>query len=374
MKPKNPFLTTGYYSPEYFCNREEEIRQLQNNLLNGQSVTLTSVRRMGKTGLIKHLFYQLPHGWKGIYVDILPTENLLQMLDALATAVIQSVPEKEPFGKRVWGFIKSMRPVISFDPLNYLPQVSFDLKPKETESHISSILRFLEDQDFRIIVAIDEFQQISKYPEKNTDSWLRTVIQDLNNVRFIFSGSQQTIINNLFNSPSRPFYRSTVMLNIDKIEHLEYHRFIKERFATGGKKIEDTVIDKMLRWANLHTFYVQLICNRTFSCGIQKITEEVWHTEAHKLLAELEIVFYNYRNMLTIPQWNLLKAIAIENIVDSPTSKDFIAKYRLGSPSTVLRSLKALLDREMAYSVYTPGGSAGYAVYDILFRHWVTSK
>lgn len=87
-KPENPFLTSGYYSPDYFCNRKQETNQLINNLQNGQNVTLTSIRRIGKTGLIKHLFFQLPKYWKGIYVDILPTENLSQLLGSLTTAIL----------------------------------------------------------------------------------------------------------------------------------------------------------------------------------------------------------------------------------------------------------------------------------------------
>ena len=374
MKPENPFLTTGYYSPEYFCDRESETRQLLNYLVNGQNVTLTSVRRMGKTGLIKHLFYQLPANWKGIYVDILSTETMSQFLDAFATAVIQSMPEKETLGQKLWNFIKSMRPVISFDSLTYLPQASFELRAKEAENHINSILQFLEKQDFKVVVAIDEFQQITKYPEKNADAWLRSVIQQMNNVKFIFSGSQQHVINDLFNSPSRPFYRSTVMQSIGKIDQGNYFQFILKWFIFGGKKISDSIIDEMLTWANMHTFYVQLICNRVYSCGVQEITGEVWREEAYKLLKELEVVFYNYRNMLTGPQWNLLRAIAIERVVYSPTSKDFIAKHGLGSPSTVLRSLKALLDREMIYSSFTDEGVIHYSMYDVLFQRWSESR
>lgn len=371
MKPENPFLTTGYYSPEYFCDREAETKQLLNYVVNGQNVTLTSVRRIGKTGLIKHLFYELPPNWKGIYVDILSTENLPQFLNALATSILQTIPEKESFGEKLWGFIKSMRPIITFDSLTYLPQASFEMKIRETENHIGSILRFLEEQDFRIIVAIDEFQQIVKYPEKNTDAWLRTIIQQMNNVKFIFSGSQQHVINELFNSPSRPFYRSTVMQNIGKIDDHVYHDFILNLFNANKRQISDQVIEEMLQWANCHTFYVQLICSRVFANGHKKVTGDVWRMEAFKLIKELELVFYNYRNLLTIPQWQLLKAVALEGTVYSPTSKEFINNYKLGSPSTVLRSLRSLIDCEMIYSSFTSEGTLYYTMHDVLFQHWV---
>jgi len=173
---ENPFPVNRYQGSDYFCDRETEINRLITDIQNGNSVTLFSIRRMGKTGLIHHLFNQLPLGWKGIYVDILATENLNQFLNLLATAIMNSIPEKSPFGRRVWTFIKSLRPVISFDSLTGVPQASFDVKRKDAELNINAVFQFLEQQDFRILIAVDEFQQIVHYPEKNVDAWLRTQI------------------------------------------------------------------------------------------------------------------------------------------------------------------------------------------------------
>jgi hypothetical protein len=81
--------------------------------------------------------------------------------------------------------------------------------------------------------------------------------------------------------------------------------------------------------------------------------------------------FLNYRDLLTIQQWQLLKAMAAEETVFTPTANDFITKYRLGSPSTVLRSLKSLIESELVYQDYTPEGKSFYGVYDILLQRWV---
>lgn len=372
-KPENPFLISGYHSPDYFCDRKNETKRLLNHIQNGQNVTLTSVRRIGKTGLIKHLFYNLPAGWKGIYVDILATENIQGFLSMLTTAILNAVPEKESLGKKIWTFVKSMRPVISFDPLTNLPQASFELRQADTEMHISSIIQFLEKQNFKIVIAIDEFQQISRYPEKNIDAWLRSVIQHMTNVRFIFSGSQQHIINEMFSLPSGPFYRSTAVLGIDKIDKNEYRDFIAEWFRRHGRSVSDEIIDDMLLWSCLHTYYVQLVCNRLFATGQKKITDDLWREEAYQLLKEQENIFFNYRNMLTNPQWQLMKAVAQEGVVTAPTSKDFIGRYKLGSPSTVLRSLNSLIKNELLYSAFAADGSVYYSIYDILFRRWTES-
>lgn len=372
-KPENPFLISGYHSPDYFCDRKNETSRLLSHIQNGQNVTLTSVRRIGKTGLIKHLFYNLPAGWRGIYADILATENLQGFLSVLTTAILNAVTEKESLGKKIWTFVKSMRPVISFDPLTNLPQASFELRQADTEMHISSIMQFLEKQDFNIIIAIDEFQQITRYPEKNTDAWLRSVIQHMTNVRFVFAGSQQHIINDMFSLPSGPFFSSTAVLAIDKIDQHEYRDFIADWFRRKNRSVSNEIIDDMLLWSCLHTYYVQLICNRVFATGQKKITDATWREEAYKLLKEQENIFFNYRSMLTNPQWQLMKAVAREGVVTTPTSKDFISRYQLGSPSTVLRSLNSLIKDELLYSAYTPEGMVYYSIYDILFRRWTES-
>jgi hypothetical protein len=372
-KPENPFLTIGYLSPEYFCDRELEYNLLRNNLLNGLNTTLTSQRRIGKTGLIKHLFYQLPENRKGVYVDILATENLSQFLNQLTTSIISSIPEKSGLGSKLWKFIKSMRPVLSFDPLTGLPQASFDFKPKETEIHINTLFQFLEKQEASFIIAIDEFQQIINYPEKNAIAWLRSIIQQLNNVRFIFAGSQQHIIDELFNDPANPFFRSSVMMSLSKIPHEKYVNFISEFFTDGKMTISHDTISQMLEWSSLHTYYVQLLCNRVYSAGKAVITETIWKNEAFKLIKEQEHIFFNYRSMLTTPQWKLLKAVASDGIVHSPTSSEFVSKHKLGNPSTVLRSMKSLMQKQLVYSAFNDQGLIYYSLYDILFHRWAES-
>jgi len=371
MAKFNPFITSGYIGIEYFCNRENETTGILGSLMNGRSITLTSVRRMGKTGLIRHVFTQLPKGYAGIYIDILSTENLNDFLNVFSSAVFNAIPEKSSPGKKILDFIKSLRPVITFDPLTGQPQVTLDVKGGELNRHIDSILRFLELYPQKVIIAIDEFQQITEYPEKNIDAFLRGIIQSLNNVYFIFSGSQQHLMTELFTAPSKPFYQSTGFLKIGKIDISHYSAFVSRHFMAAGKQISAEVILEMLDWTDLHTYYVQLICNRVFALESGKITGKIWREEASKLLQEYEIIFYKYRDLLTGQQWKLLKAIARENQVFQPTSKDFMAKYSLGSPATVLRSLQALLDREMIYSEYGQDGSQFYCVYDVLFRRWM---
>lgn len=370
-KPLTPFPTTGYYGAQYFCDREEETKRILSNIKGGQSTILTAPRRIGKTALIFHVIDKLPSGMKGIYFDILPTENMAGFLNEFASAIIRKVPEKKATGRKIWDFIKSLRPSVSFDMLTGSPQVNFTLKDSEVNHQIETIFSFLEKQDEKYVIAIDEFQQILKYPEKNTDAWLRTLIQNLRNVIFIFAGSQQHLLNEVFTVPSRPFYNSASLLKIDKINGEKYKTFIIKQFNLYDRKIEDSLADSILNWADYHTYYVQLICNRIFLMAENKITDETWREEADRLLKEQEPVFFNYRNMLTRPQWDLLKATALEGLLYEPTGIGFVLKYSLGNPSTVLRSLDALIRMELIYYDFNPQGKKYYAINDLLFRRWM---
>ncbi|MEE4287381.1 MAG: hypothetical protein V2I31_14610 [Mariniphaga sp.] len=370
-RTKTPFPTSGYFGPQYFCDREKETQILKSNIKGNQSTTLVSIRRMGKTGLIKNLQHLMSDEIICIYADILPTENSVDLVNTLASAILNSISNTDKLGTRIWNFIKSLRPVISYDNLSGQPNVSFNIEARETVTHIDALLSFLENQNKTILFAIDEFQQILNYPETNTDAWLRKIIQQLNNVNFIFSGSQHHLMHEIFSNPGRPFFRSTSFLQLDKIEFSVYQEFILTKFRENKKEISPEVATEMLNWANVHTYYVQLICNRVFINSEKIITSDTWKQEALKILDEQKIIFYGYRDLLTKQQWKLLKAIASEQEVYSPTSKEFIMDYKLGSPATVMRSLEALQKKELIYSYYSSTGKLFYSIYDVLFQRWI---
>ena len=373
-KIENPFLTTTYQGVEYFCDRQNETANLLDNITNGNSTTLFASRRIGKTGLIHHVINQLPKNWIGIYVDILQTENLSQFFAELASAIAKSQSENSSFGRKFINFIKQFRPIMSFDNLTGAPQFSFNIEKSQVEQNIESLFQFLEQQNFKTIIAIDEFQQITNYPEKNTEAWLRSKIQQLKNIVFIFSGSRQHIMSEMFTSSKRPFYRSTQLMKLEKIDKQIYSDFVIYQFEKNNKHINSEITNTVIDWANIHTYYVQQIFNRIFSATKSIVTELIWKQEALRILEEQETVFLTYRNMLTKPQWNLLKAVALDGIVEQITSKTFIEKNKLGSSATVLRSLKTLLDDELIYYDFDKNGNKFYGIYDVWLQRWFENK
>jgi len=372
-KTGNPFITSGYEGPQYFCDRQKETSLLLSNIRNNINTTLFAIRRLGKTGLVRHVFEQLARNKKMtcIYVDILATSSLKEFTSQLATAIYKRFPEKKGIGQKFFDIIRLLRPVISYDPLTGNPELSLDLgQPKQYEKTIQQLFSFLDNQSIKVIIAIDEFQQILSYPEKNTEALLRTYMQPLKNTRFIFCGSNQKMMNEIFNSAKRPFYGSCSNIHLDLISAAEYSRFIQTQFNRHKRKINEESIDFILHFTQRHTYYTQVLCNQVFATDSRNISIETVHAACAAILAQNENTYYQYKNLLTEAQWTLLKAIAKEEKLKKPHALNFIRKHQLGTPSLIARGIESLLAKEMIY--YEAGvPEPYYSVYDKFLMRWL---
>lgn len=372
MKPNNPFLITGYHSPEYFCDREQETEAMIKALYNGRNVTLIAPRRMGKTGLIKNVFYKLREQEPDtvtFYMDIYSTQSLGDFIRLFASTVLgklDSAPQKAL--SRVGRFIKSCRPVFTFDELTGQPKVTIDIAPSSEEATLKEIFDYLQSSEKRCYIAIDEFQQIAEYPEKGFEALLRSYIQFVPNINFIFAGSKQHLMQEMFHSAKRPFYQSTQTQVIDRIEKGEYYRFAADFFTRQGRELDEQTFGYLYDAFDGHTWYIQTLLNRLYSYP-EKPDIRMVDYAVGEVVAEST---YTYENLLAAyPASNirLLKAIAKSGCVKEINSGDFIAEYKLRAASSVNSALKKLIDREMVYK--TPDG---YIVYDRFLAVWLRQQ
>ena len=372
MKPNNPFLVTGYHSPEYFCDRRQETETMIQALYNGRNVTLIAPRRMGKTGLVKHVFYKLREQEPDIvtfYMDIYSTQSLGDFIRLFASTVLgrlDSVPQKA-LG-RVGKFIKSCRPVFTFDELTGQPKVTIDIVPSSEEATLREIFDYLRSSEKRCYIAIDEFQQIAEYPEKGAEALLRSYIQFVPNINFIFAGSKQHIMQQMFHSAKRPFYQSTQTQVIDRIARDEYYRFAADFFTRQGRKLAEETFGYLYDAFDGHTWYIQTLLNRLYGYAGNPDIGMVDYAIG-EVVAEST---YTYENLLAAyPASNirLLKAIAKAGCVREINSGDFITEYRLRAASSVNSALKRLIDRELVYNT-----ADGYIVYDRFMAIWLRQQ
>jgi AAA+ ATPase superfamily predicted ATPase len=371
----NPFLLNGYFGPEYFCDREQETQTLIGNLTNNSHTAFFAPRRIGKTALIQHVFHLLKRKKIiCIYIDIYHTQNLKEFTEEITTAIYNAVPSKTSWGKSILDKIKLLRPVISIDELNGNPQITLDItKKNRIEQTIPQLLQMLDDHSVQLSVAIDEFQQILNYPEKNAEALLRTAIQSLKNIHFIFCGSDQKMMHEIFNNSKRPFYASTKSIHLKKINPEKFIPFIKNHFTKGKMKINENTIHYILELTDNHTYYTQRLCHTLYQHGNKEINHESVHHALNSILIDSEGNFYQYRKLLTEAQWHLLKAIAHEEKIEKPYNKDFIYKYQLGGASGVKRALTSLLEKELIYHEIN-NDVPYYEVYDKFLMRWLRIK
>jgi len=373
MEKENPFILSVYAGPKYFCNRIQESAKMISAIKNRRNLTLISYRRMGKSGLIKHVFHQLRNekGLKLFYVDIMDTADLSGFVDLMAKEIIGKVNSRSMrLIKKFGDIVKSLRPKISIDPLTGNPEIEIsvqhDIAPEQS---LSEIFSYLKKQDKQVIIAFDEFQQITAYPEKNIEALLRKNIQQLSNTNFIFSGSQKHLLLSIFSDYGRPFYHSSELLYLGKIDKESYKQFILTNFKKSKRNIELPSLELIMKHTQTHTFYVQYLCNKLYGLPIKNITNKVVTDALLNILEENEVVYYNYKKLLTSLQFRFLEAVAKEGGVSKPTSKGFIGKYRLGTPSSVKTALTALINKEMVYQAENE-----IKVYDVFFAKWLERR
>lgn len=371
----NPFLTGGYVSPEYFCDRESESQTIVRNISNGNNLVLISVRRMGKKGLIEHCFNfpEIYENYYTFFIDIYSTSSLREFVYLLGRQIFEVLkPKGRAFIDNFFHVISSLRPAFKLDTMTGEPVFDIGLgEIKELNFSLEEIFKYLEQADRPCIIAIDEFQQVANYPEKNVEALLRTYIQHSKNTSFVFAGSQRHLLENIFFSSSRPFYQSVQALHLKAISFDSYHDFAVKNFSDSNKIIALQYIRTIYELLEGHTWYLQNIMNEIY--GLIKTGEEVdleivQQAFSNKLF-NLQPLFQTTLNLLTERQKDLLIAISKEGKATSLLSGAFIKKHALHSTSSAQSALKQLLEKEIVTVE-----DKYYYVYDRFFGLWLKTQ
>ena len=349
-KLQNPFPIEGYAGSEYFCDRVEETKDLLSALANGRNVTLISPRRMGKSGLIKHMFEIVSREQPEIacfYFDIFHTKNLNDFIQLFATNIIGALDSNiEKLLSEVVRIFKNSRPTLTPDEVTGIPTLSLDIVQGKEEHTLKEIFDYLKDSGKRCYIAIDEFQQINEYPEKGTEALIRSYIQFLPNVSFVFSGSRKHLMQDMFTSPKRPFYQSTQTLPLREINEKEYCKFAQGFFSSTGRKLPEECFHYIYESVMGHTWYIQSWLNRLYEIAEGDVTMSEVRLALEKKLREEDDNFYTYYRTLTPSQRKVIEGIAREQVVDKPLASAFIKEHNLPATSTVKSCIASLLDNE----------------------------
>lgn len=365
----NPFVIGKYISDDYFCDREKETEFLYKQIVNGRNVAMLSPRRMGKTGLIYHLFGQkeVAQRYHVFFTDIYATQTIEEFVYSLSSAIY--VGQRKSLKKRFWDLVKSLRLAFRTDAVTGEPELSLSLGDiKEPEKTLDEIFEYLESADKPCIVAIDEFQQIGSYKGVRAEALLRTKIQQCRQTHFIFAGSKKHLMANMFNSPAKPFYQSVISIGINPLPKDAYVKFAISKFKEYGKEVEPELVGMVYDHFDGVTWFVQVIMNELFAMTGQGETCKTAKFDAAFQNA-VDVQAVNYEQILSnlsLKQKALVQAIAKEGTVTGITRSGFIKKYNLDSSSTVQSALRPLVNNDIVLQ----DGNA-YRLYDFFFASWL---
>ena len=346
----NPFVIGKYVDKDYFCDREKESEMLVHHIVNGRHVAIMSERRLGKTGLIEHVFANsLPDGYEPFLIDIYTCKNLREMVYLLASEVFKKIARKQSMLERLMRMVRSLKTTISYEVVTGFPEISFGLgEIQQPEVTLDEILGYLESSDAVCIVAIDEFQKIASFEEENVEALLRTKIQHLKKTQFIFAGSERHLLEGIFSNPARPFYNSVVFMQLLPIEVGVYVKFCQQLFLKYEKSVSPALVERLYECFQGITWYLQLSMNEAFTMAERGgcVDEEAYDQILNHLVDSKRFTFEDRYASLTEKQKTVLMAIASEfpNQV-TLTSQNFITRYNLKTSSSVQTAVKGSVEK-----------------------------
>lgn len=369
----NPFVIGKYVSDEFFCDREKDTELVKKQITNGRNMTLIADRRIGKSGLISHVFAQpdIQQDYYTIIVDLFATNSLSEMVSIWGKELYRQVQiQSKSWRDKFFDVLTSLRVGLKYDPVSGMP--TFDLgmgdisMPKLT---LDQIFDYLEMADKPCVVAFDEFQQIMYYPEKNIEALLRTYIQRCKKTQFIFAGSRKHMMTEMFLSPTRPFYQSTINLGLGLIPLEIYVDFAQKMFKRGEKAIEADAVEEIYNTYHGVTWYLQLLMNEMYyltpkggTCTKESIEPAIQNT-----LRVQESTFLNLLANIPPRQKELLFAIAKAGIAENINSSEFIQKYKLQSSSSIQSALKGLEEKDIVICSV----DKKWRIYDTLLEQYI---
>ena len=368
----NPFVVGKYLSDRYFCDRENDTEFLRKQIVNGRNVALISPRRIGKSGLIQHFFNQpdIQEAYHAFYVDIYATTSLGEFVYTLGKEIYEQLkPQSTVWKEKFFQIVSSFRVGFKLDAMTGLPGLDIGLGDIQVpQTTLDEIFSYIAESDKPCVIAIDEFQQIGEYAERNVEALLRTKIQQCQKAQFIFSGSKRHTMTNMFNSPAKPFYQSAISMGLEAIPVNTYTDFAVRLFEEYGKHVDREVIEHVWAKYDGYTWFVQMVMNELFALTAR---DEVCTMD--KVDAALQNVILSqensYKTLLSnLPprQKMVLQAIAKEGVARNVTSMKFVKQYNLGSASSVQSAVRLLLQNDL---ITQEDGC--YRVYDYFFSEWL---
>ena len=349
-----PFVFGVRVEGDTFTDRREETERLKANFTYGVNTILISPRRMGKTSLVDKVCSLVESDdIKIARIDAFGCRSENDFINAFATAVVRATSNKwEEWMENAKVFLSRFVPKISFgqDPLNdFSLSLEYNASNNTTEEVLKLPETIAQTKGYRIVVCIDEFQQIGDFPDSlSFQKRLRGVWQLQSHVSYCLYGSKKHMMEQMFQDHSYPFYRFGDLFYLNKINEEDWVEYIRQRFETTGKHIPEDLAREICRVTDRYSSYVQqlawFVWLRTAEAATASEADLQYGID--RLLDACEPLFIQQTEELSAYQMNFLRAI-VNGVHTGFTQSAVLNTYRLGTAANVTRLKKALIEKDL---------------------------
>ena len=356
-----------------FTDRTEETAHLKGNFLSLTNTAIISPRRWGKSSLVTKAIKAIDaKDILFVRMNIFKCDTPQEFYGLFAKKTMEEISSSvESLLSNAKEFIARLLPKITIsDPLNqYEIALGVDLKNNPIDEDILDLpQQIAEKRKKKVVVCIDEFQQIGEFPETlKFQKTLRSHWQSHPDVAYILYGSKKHMMTQIFGEYNSPFYRFGDMMFLQKIANKEWEKFIVERFVDTKKSITPDLAGYLAEQVENHPYYVQQLAQYTW-LRTQKTCEKAIVDEAlQAMLDSLNLQFVNLMDTLTEKQRSFLCAVSegVKNLSASET----LQRYQLGT-SGHIRILKNALKKRDIIDIT----GKDIKIQDPLLKRWIIQE
>jgi AAA+ ATPase superfamily predicted ATPase len=366
----NPFAYSNYVSGDSFCNRKKEIAEMLKYIKGSQNVLLYSHRRYGKSSLIRQIFREIKKKKLKIgvmHVELYGTISEKDFITKTFQGLSQLESNFEKLLQSVNRTLKSIRLNMSIDPASGGTTLSPAFEAASEKRILEELMNILAkySQKQKLVIAFDEFQEVARYTEEGFEKRLRSFIQQHSKICYIFAGSQEHLITEMFNSNTRAFYKLAESFPLGKIETRQYIPWIQKLFARKKVDLPIQLIKTIIETFENHPMYIQnFLFHLWGEPGKKEIAPETIRKIENVIVEKRSLEYTVLWETLSINQKKTLKLILLNN-GSNLYNADALKSVNLKSASLVTKALSSLMKKEVIMK------NGFYVVQDIVFKKWL---
>lgn len=371
----SPFVFGVRVEGDAFTDRKEETERLKMNFLYGVNTILISPRRMGKTSLVDKVCGLVGSDAVRIAkIDVFGCRSEAEFVDSFATAVIRATSSKwEEWVENAKTFLSRFVPKVTFgqDPIH---DFSISFEYNSGNNTVEDILqlpeRIASQKGGRLVVCVDEFQQIGKFPDSLAfQKKLRSVWQLQSHVSYCLYGSKKHMMEKMFQRQDYPFYRFGDLFYLGRISENDWIEYIRGRFEVTGKEISAELARRICNVTDRYSSYVQQLAWFVWlHSGLTATVEDV-EFGIDRLLDACEPLFIQQTESLSAYQMNFLHLLA-DGIHSGFTKTAVLSSYRLGTAANIVRLKKTLTEKDLI----TMSAPMNYEISDPILSLWLKKR